>query len=79
LKIGRTARNLGGSAEKRVISDEKVCDICSLDRTGNILSEVTGKSRPNQIDIERFFDVRIAENSIFSTDEHSSYKAFART
>lgn len=78
-KIGRTARNRGGSAEKRGISDEQVCVICSLDRTGNILSEATGKSRPKQTDIERFFDGRLTENSILCTDEHSSYKAFART
>lgn len=79
LKIGRTARKRGGSAEKRGISDEQVCVICSLDRIGNILSEATGKSRPKQTDIERFFDGRLVTNSVLCTDEHSSYKAFAKS
>lgn len=79
LKIGRTARKRGGSAEKRGISDEQVCVICSLDRIENILSEATGKSRPKKTDIERFFYGRLVTNSVLCTDEHSSYKAFAKS
>lgn len=77
-KLGRTPRKRGGKAEKRGISDEQVCVICSLDRMGNILSDATGKSRPKQTDIERFFDGRLAKDSILCTDDHNSYKAFAR-
>ena len=79
LKIGRKSRRRGGVAEKRGISDEQVCVICSLDRIGNILSDATGKSRPKQTDIERFFEGRLVTNSLLCTDEHSSYKAFAKS
>lgn len=79
LKIGRKARKRGGSAEKRGISDEQVCVICNLDSIGNILSDATGKSRPKQTDIERIFDGRLIANSLLCTDEHASYKAFARS
>lgn len=78
-KLGRKARKRGGSAEKRGISTEQVCVICSLDRVGNLLSEVTGRSRPKQTDIEWFFGGRIAQDSTLCTDEHQSYMAFART
>ena len=79
LKLGRKARKRSRSAEKRGLSNEQICVICSLDRVGNILSEATGKSKPKQTDVERFFDTRLATNSILCTDEHNSYKAFARS
>lgn len=43
------------------------------------MSDAIGKSRPKQTDIERFFDGRLVTNSVLCTDEHSSYKAFAKS
>lgn len=77
-KMERKARKRGGSPIKRGISEEQVCVICSLDRVGNVLSEVTGRSRPKQSDIENFFEGRIATDSTLCTDEHNSYMAYAK-
>jgi len=77
-EIERTDRKRGNLAEKRGISDEQVCVICSFVRIGNFLSEAKGEIRPNQTEIERFYEGRIAENPILCTHEISIYKVFAR-
>lgn len=65
LKIGRTARKRGGTAEKRGISDEQVCVICSLDRIGNILSEATGKAVQNRLILNDSFTVGLLQIRCF--------------
>ncbi len=77
-KMGRLPRTRGGVATLRGLSKEQICVICSLDRSGHILSEPTGRSRPNHVEIERFFDGRLAPDSVLCTDSLKGYKTFAK-
>jgi hypothetical protein len=74
----RPSRRHGGKAKKRGISGEQVCVVCSLDRLGNILTDLTCMGRPSQIDLERFFTNRIQQKSILCTDAHQSYVPVAK-
>jgi hypothetical protein len=42
----------GGTAQKRGISGEQVCVVCSLNRSGNILTDMTCMGRPSQTDLD---------------------------
>jgi len=63
---------------KRGISNDQVCVLTSLDRTGNIIIELICKGRMKHTDLERLFEGRVSENSIFCTDSHKSYIKFAQ-
>ncbi|TCP99013.1 hypothetical protein EDD79_103815 [Serpentinicella alkaliphila] len=42
--------------------------LCAMDRAGNIMTELICKGRMKHTDIERFFENRIDDDSIFCTD-----------
>jgi transposase-like protein len=77
-KLGRRPFRRGGSALKRGLSKEQVCVICCLDRLGHILSDMVGKSRPDQATVDKFFKGRITPNSILCTDTQSSFSVYAK-
>jgi hypothetical protein len=63
---------------KRGISNQQVCVLCAIDRTGNIITELLCKGRMKHTDLEGLFKDRIEDDSIFCTDSHKSYIKFAQ-
>lgn len=62
-----------GVKRKKGISNDQVCVVCALDRTGNIITELTCKGRIRHTDLERLFSSRIEDDSIFCSDTHRSH------
>ncbi|WBW97504.1 IS1595 family transposase [Oceanirhabdus sp. W0125-5] len=77
FKMPRKAYRRGGRASKRGISNEQICISCSIDRGGNIISEVICRGRVKSDDLKKLYDNRIQKDSIFCTDSHKSYIRFA--
>ncbi len=74
----RPPRKRGGKANKRGISNEQVPVIFGCDRNGEMLIGVGKRGRISLKDIEKVLAGRIETGTIFCTDSHSSFKAFAK-
>lgn len=74
----RNPRKRGGKAKKRGISNEQVPVITSCDRKDNLIIGVAGFGRVSTTEVERVLGDFIDNNTTLCTDEHLSYRAFAR-
>lgn len=83
FKMGRQSFKRGvkgsqsGEGRKRGISQNQVCVVSAIDRTGNIIIELACKGRIRHADLERLFNNRIDDDSILCADSHRSYIKFA--
>jgi transposase-like protein len=83
FKMPRKPNKRGGvrsnkvEKRKRGISNDQVCVLTALDRTGNIIIELICKGRMKHTDLERLFEGRVSKHSIFCADSHKSYIKFA--
>ncbi len=64
--------------KKKGISKEQVCILCTMDRTGNLITELICKGRMKHIDLERLFIGMIEDEAILCTDSHKSYIQLAQ-
>lgn len=72
------SRKRGKQIKKRGISNEQVCIATAIDRQGNLIMELLCRGRMTHQELERLYDGRVGDNSIFCTDSHKSYVQFAK-
>lgn len=77
-KMPRKSRKRGKQIKKRGISNEQVCIATAIDRQGNLIMELLCRGRMTHQELERLYDGRVGDNSIFCTDSHKSYVQFAK-
>ena len=77
FKLPRDAHRRGSSDEKRGISQEKACVLCSVNLNGLSIGKISNLGRPRIADLEAFFDNRIEGGSILVTDNFRVYSKLA--
>jgi transposase-like protein len=76
-KMDRAPRKRGGGS-KRGISKDQIGIVATCDRKGNKGLKVVGRGRMTKSEVKKLLDERISQESVLCTDEHPSYKAFAK-
>ncbi len=79
FKMPRDAHKRGASDEKRGISQDKACVLCSVNLDGLSIGKLSNLGRPYVKDLEAVFDNRIEKGSILVTDSFRGYSKLAFT
>lgn len=79
FKLPRKAHKRGESDEKRGISKDKACVLCSVNLDGLSIGMISNLGRPCVNDLEAVFDNRIEKGSILVTDSFRGYSKLAFT
>jgi len=76
--LTRPARQRGGAARKRGISDEHVCILVARDRAGRTHDAVTGPAPLRRAHLAMHLAPVLARGCVLVTDGHPAYPGFAR-
>jgi len=77
--IDRKPRHRGGKAKTAGITRDHVAVIVTCDRVGSQAMQVSGRGRIRRKDVEKALSGKIRKDTVFCTDAHRSYSAFAKT
>ena len=77
-RLTRPARQRGGAARQRGISDEHVCILVARDRTGQTLDFVAGRGQLSKAKLHACLPSVIDRDILLVTDGHPAYPVFAR-
>lgn len=77
FKLPRRAHKRGEKAEKRGVSKEKACVLCSVNLERLSIGKVANFGRPFVGDLEAVFNHRIEQGSILVTDSFRGYSKLA--
>lgn len=74
----RAPRKRGGKASKRGVSNEQVCVLVAIDRTGAIVSKTAGLGDVSTEEIKAVIGKYVPKKAVFCSDGVPAYGAFAR-
>lgn len=77
-KLDRPARQRGGKASKRGLSDEQVCVLVARDRTGQTLDWVTGAGQMSKAQLSGALQPVLARDVLLVSDGNPTYRYFAQ-
>ena len=69
----------GSKAKRAGITMDHVAVIVTCDRVGSQAMQVSGRGRISRKDVEKAFTGKICKDTVFCTDAHRSFSAFAKT
>lgn len=75
--LARKPRYRGSKASTAGITKDHVAVIVTCDRVGSQAMKVSGRGRVSKKDIEEAIGGKIRKDTVFCTDSHRSYSAFA--
>lgn len=76
--LERKLRRRGGKAKTVGITSDHVAVKVTCDRVGSQAMQVSGRRRIHRKDVKNALSVKICKDTVFSTDAHRSYSAFAK-
>lgn len=76
--LARKPRYRGGRARTAGITNDHVAVIVTCDRVGSQAMQVSGRGRIRRKDVEKALGGKIRKDTVFCTDAHRSYSAFAK-
>lgn len=74
FKLPRPPHKRGTKAQKRGISQEKVCVTCGINLNGLSIAKISNLGRPQLSDLQKVLQGRITSESIFVTDSLRPYQ-----
>jgi len=76
--LTRKPRQRGSKASTAGITDDHVAVIVTCDRVGDQAMKVSGRGRISKKDVEEALGGKIRKDTVFCTDSHRSFSAFAK-